>query len=109
MYYLYLGLAILFEVIGSSFIKSSDGFTKLLPSVIVAVSYLVCFYFLSLALKGIPLSIAYAVWAGLGIILVTLISVFIFKQSIDIPAIAGIALIVLGVLVINLFSKTTIH
>jgi small multidrug resistance pump len=79
MYYLYLALAILFEVTGSSFIKSSDGFTNLLPTVIVVVSYIACFYFLSFALKGIPLGIAYAVWAGSGIIHVTLISVFIFR------------------------------
>jgi small multidrug resistance pump len=109
MYYLYLGLAVLFEVIGSSFIKASDGFTKALPTVIVAVAYLICFYFFSLALKGIPLGVAYAVWGGLGIILTTLISVFIFKQTIDFPAVIGIALIVSGVFVINFFSKAITH
>ncbi len=109
MQYVHLGLAVLFEVIGSSFIKASDGFTKLLPAAIVAVAYLVCFYFLSLALKMIPLGTAYAIWGGLGIILTALVSVFVFKQTIDIPAVAGIAMIVAGVFVINFFSKTAVH
>lgn len=109
MHYFYLGLAILLEVIGSSFIKASDGFTKLLPTCIVAIAYLVCFYFLSLSLKTIPLGTAYAIWAGLGIILTVLVPVFVFKQPIDFPAIAGIALIVGGVFIINFFSKTATH
>jgi small multidrug resistance pump len=109
MKYLFLGLAIIFEVIGSSFMKASDGFTKLLYTIVVAVAYLVCFYFLSLSLKTIPLGTAYAIWGGLGIVLTTLVSVFAFKQSIDFPAIAGIVLIVIGVFVINFFSKTSAH
>ncbi len=109
MHYLFLGLAILFEVIGSSFIKASDGFTKLLPTLTVAVAYLVCFYFLSLALKVIPLGVTYAIWAGVGIVLTAMVSVFIFRQAIDLPAIAGITLIIAGVLVINIFSKTVVH
>lgn len=109
MHYLYLALAIFFEVIDSSFIKVSDGFSKLLPTLVVAVAYLVCFYFLSLALKTIPLGIAYAIWGGIGIVLTALISVFVFKQPIDFPAIAGISLIVAGVFVINLFSNTATH
>jgi small multidrug resistance pump len=109
MHYLFLGLAILFEVIGTSFLKLSVGFTKIAPTIVVAVSYIACFYFLSLSLKTIPLGIVYAVWGGVGIVLIALISVFIFKQNLDIPAIVGIALIVAGVFIINVFSKTTMH
>ncbi|MDR2920866.1 MAG: multidrug efflux SMR transporter [Tannerella sp.] len=109
MHYLFLALAIFFEVIGSSFIKLSNGFMKLLPTLVVAVAYLTCFYFLSLALKTIPLGITYAIWGGIGIILTALISVFIFKQSIDFRAIAGIGLIVTGMFMINIFSKTAVH
>lgn len=105
MKYLFLGLAIVFEVIGSSFMKASDGFTKWLPSTIVVIAYLVCFYFLSLALKTIPLGIAYAIWGGLGIVLTAAVSVFIYKQKLDLAAIIGIVLIVSGVVVMNFFSK----
>lgn len=109
MQYLYLGLAIVFEVVGSGFMKASHGFTKLVPAIIVAVSYLVCFYFLSLSLKTIPLGTAYAIWAGLGIVLTSLVSFLVFKQAVDIPTIAGIVLIVAGVFVINFYSKAVIH
>ena len=109
MKYLYLALAIVLEVLGSSFMKASDGFSKWLPSSIVIIAYLTCFYFLSLALKTIPLGIAYATWGGLGIVLTAFISVVIFKQKLDIPAIIGIVLIVLGVIVMNFLSKTTTH
>lgn len=109
MKYLFLSLAIVFEVIGSSFIKASDGFTKWFPTTIVAVAYLVCFYFLSLALKTIPLGIAYAIWGGMGIVLTAIISVLVFKQKLDIPAIIGIVLIVAGVIVMNFFSKSAVH
>lgn len=109
MKYLYLALAIIFEVIGSSSMKASDGFTKWLPTTIVAIAYLICFYFLSLTLKSMPLGLAYAIWGGLGIVLTALISVLIFKQSLDMPAIIGIILIVSGVFVMNFFSKTLSH
>ena len=109
MHYVYLGLAIFFEIIGSSFIKVSDGFSKLWPTVVVTVAYLICFYFISLALKTIPLGIAYAIWGGIGIVLTALISVFTFKQPIDFQAIAGIGLIVAGVVIINMFSKTAVQ
>lgn len=109
MKYLFLALAIIFEVVGSSFIKASDGFTKLFPTTIVAVAYLICFYFLSLALKTIPLGIAYAIWGGMGIVLTAIISVLVFKQKLDTPAIIGIILIVAGVVVMNFFSKSTAH
>ena len=109
MRYLFLSLAIAFEVIGSSFMKASNGFSKWVPSSIVILAYVTCFYFLSLALKTIPLGIAYAIWGGLGIVLTALISIVIFKQKLDIPAIIGIVLIVAGVVVMNFFSKTTTH
>ena len=106
MKYVFLGLAIVFEVVGSSFMKSSDGFTKWLPSTVVVVAYITCFYFLSLALKTIPLGVAYAVWAGLGIVLTAAISVLVFKQKLDLPAVIGIIFIIIGVVIMNFFSKT---
>lgn len=109
MKYLYLAVAIFFEVIGSSFVKASDGFTKLIPSVIATVAFVVCFYSFSLALKSIPLGVAYASWAGLGIVLTALVSIFIFKQKLDVPAVIGILLIISGVVVINFFSKSVSH
>lgn len=109
MKYLFLSLAIVLEVIGSSFMKASDGFTKMIPTAITIVSYIACFFFLSQAVKYIPLGTAYAIWAGLGIVLTALISVVVFKQSLDIPAIIGILLIVAGVVVMNFFSKTAAH
>ncbi|MCE7039604.1 multidrug efflux SMR transporter [Dyadobacter sp. CY312] len=106
MKYLFLGLAIVLEVIGSSFMKASDGFTKWLPSTIVIIAYITCFYFLSLALKTIPLGVAYAIWAGLGIVLTAAVSVIIFKQKMDLAGIIGIVFIVAGVVIMNFFSKT---
>lgn len=107
MKYFFLAAAIVCEVLGTSFLKKSDGFTKLVPSVITVVSFVVCFYLFSQALKSIPLGIAYAIWAGMGIVLTAIVSVVVFKQSLDIPAILGMLLIVAGVLVINLFSNTS--
>ena len=109
MKYLYLALAIVLEVLGSSFMKASDGFSKLLPTTITIIAYIACFFFLSQALKSIPLGIAYAIWGGLGIVLTALISVIIFKQSLDLPAIIGIILIVAGVFVMNFFPKYSTH
>lgn len=101
MKYLFLGLAIVLEVLGSSLLNASKGFTKWLPATFSILSYTVCFYFLSLAFNYIPLGIAYAVWAGLGIILTALVSVLVFKQTLDLPAIIGIVLIISGVLLMN--------
>ena len=109
MKYLYLALAIVLEVLGSSFMKASDGFSKLLPTTITIIAYIACFFFFSQALKSIPLGIAYAIWGGLGIVLTALISVIIFKQSLDLPAIIGIILIVAGVFVMNFFSESSTH
>lgn len=109
MKYLFLSLAIVLEIVGSSFLKVSDGFSKLIPTVVCAIAYIACFYFLSHALKFIPLGIAYAIWSGLGIVLTAIISVVIFKQSMDFPAIIGMLLIITGVVVMNFASKTIVH
>ena len=86
-----------------------EGFTRLWPSVIVVAGYGVAFYFLSLTLKTIPVGVAYAIWSGLGITLVSIIGYFLYKQNLDLPAILGLCLIIAGVLVINIFSKTVSH
>ena len=109
MKYLFLSLAIVLEVVGTSFLAKSNGFSKLVPSIITVIAFSACFYFLSQALKSIPLGIAYAIWAGMGIILTATVSVTIFKQKLDTPAILGMLLIIIGVVVINLFSKSTSH
>jgi small multidrug resistance pump len=104
--WLYLSVAIAAEVTGTSFLKSSQGFTRPVPSAVVVVAYLVSFYFLSLTLKTMPVGIAYAVWAGTGVALIALIGWVFFSQSLDAAAILGIVLIVAGVLVINLYSSS---
>lgn len=104
-----LALAILAEVIGTSALKASEGFSRPWPSVLVVAGYGAAFYFLSLALRQVPLGIAYAVWSGAGTMLITLIGVFAFKQKIDMAGMFGIALIVAGVLVLNLWSKSGAH
>ena len=107
--WLSLGLAILAEVIATSALKASEGFTHLWPSVIVVAGYAVAFYCLSLTLRQIPLGIAYAVWSGAGTALIALIGIVVYRQKLDPAAICGIALIVAGVLVLNLFSKSGTH
>ncbi|MDZ7789054.1 MAG: SMR family transporter [Xanthomonadales bacterium] len=105
-HWIYLSLAIVAEVIGTSFLKSAEGFTRLVPSVVVVVSYIVAFFFLGLALKTLPVGIAYAIWAGVGVALIALVGYAFFGQRLDAPAILGMALIVAGVVVINVFSRT---
>ncbi|MBC8208900.1 MAG: multidrug efflux SMR transporter [Desulfobulbaceae bacterium] len=105
MGYLYLTIAIVAEVIGTSALKASDAFTKVGPSILVVAGYAISFYFLALVLKVIPIGVAYAIWAGLGIVLITLVGALSFKQLPDTPAMIGMALIVSGVVVIHLFSK----
>jgi small multidrug resistance pump len=107
--WLTLGLAILAEVIATSALKASDGFSHLWPSVVVIVGYGIAFFCLSLTLRQMPLGIAYAVWSGAGTALIALIGVAVYRQKLDLPAIIGIALIVAGVLVLNLFSKSNAH
>lgn len=106
MGYLFLILAIFAELLGTTLIKSTDGFTKLMPTIATLLSYGVAFYFLSLVVKTIPVNIAYAIWGGLGVIIITLITVFIFKQPINIPTIIGILLITIGVVIVNLFGTS---
>jgi small multidrug resistance pump len=109
MGYVYLSMAIIAEVIATSALKGSEQFSKFIPSTIVIVGYGVSFYFFSLVLKTIPLGVAYAIWAGMGIVLVAIIAAIIFKQIPDLPAIIGMVLIISGVVVINVFSKTVGH
>lgn len=109
MPYLFLFLAIISEVIGTTALTASNQFSKLVPSLITVAGYGLAFYFFSFSLKAIPVGVAYAIWGGVGIVLVTLIGFFYFKQQLDLPALAGIALIVTGVLVMQLFSKTVTH
>ncbi len=106
MGYWYLAIAIIAEVIATNALKASDEFTKLVPSIIVIVGYGAAFYFLTLVLKSISVGVAYAIWSGMGIVLVAIVAAIIFKQVPDIPAIIGMVLIVTGVAVINVFSKT---
>jgi small multidrug resistance pump len=107
MSYLYLALAIVAEVIGTSALKAAEGFTRPWPSVAVVLGYGVAFYFLSLALKTIPVGIAYAIWSGMGVVLITLIGWVVFKQALDRAALLGIGLIVAGVIVIQLAANGT--
>ena len=109
MAWLHLSIAIVCEVIGTSALRSAAGFTRVLPSAIVIVGYGAAFYFLSLTLAVIPVGVAYAVWSGVGIVLISVIAWALFGQTLDAPALAGMALIVAGVLTINLFSKTAAH
>ena len=108
-HYIYLSIAIVSEVIATSALKESEGFTRLWPSVVVMAGYIIAFYFLSLVLETIPVSVAYAIWSGAGIALIAKIAWVFFGQSLDIPAIIGLLLIIAGVVVLNLFSKTISH
>jgi len=109
MTYLYLSIAIVAEIVATTALKASEEFTRLYPSLIVVIGYGVAFYTLSLVLKTMPIGIAYAIWSGLGICLVTIVGIYLYKQIPDIPAIIGLSLIIIGVIVINIFSKTTAH
>lgn len=107
--WLFLFIAIIGEVVGTSALKFSDGFSRFVPSAVVVVGYGVAFYFLALALKTLPVGIAYAVWAGLGIVLVAAIGWMLFGQKRDAWAFIGMGLIISGVLVLNLLSRTSAH
>lgn len=109
MVYFYLAIAIIAEVAATSALKASAEFTKLIPSTIVVAGYGIAFYFLTLVLRTIPIGITYAVWSGLGIVLVAILGAVLYKQIPDIPAIIGMGLIIIGVVVMNVFSKTVIH
>jgi len=107
--YLSLAIAIVAEVVATSALRASTGFTVLVPSAIAIVGYVVAFYFLSLTLRTMPVGIAYALWSGVGIVLISIAGWLIYKQVLDAPALIGMALIGAGVIVINLFSKSTVH
>ncbi len=107
--YLFLALAILAEAVATTALKMSEQFTRLLPSAVTVVGYAAAFYFLSLSLRTIPVGVAYAVWSAVGIVLITVVGAVIFRQVPDLPAVIGLALIIAGVAVINLFSKMSAH
>lgn len=109
MAYVYLALAILTEVVGTAALKASNGFTNLWPSLIVVVGYGLAFFFFSLVLKSIPMGIAYAIWSALGIVLMLIVGLVLFQQKPDLAAIVGTALIISGVVVIQVFSTTAQH
>ncbi|WP_299233221.1 multidrug efflux SMR transporter [uncultured Halomonas sp.] len=109
MAFVYLALAIVAEVVGTTALKASEGFTRLGPSVAVVVGYGLAFYLLALVLRTVPVGIAYAIWAGLGIVLVTVAGVLLYGEKPDLPALLGIAMIIGGVAVIQLFSTVSAH
>lgn len=104
-----LGAAILLEVLGTSLLQASQQFTRPIPTLGMAGCYLAAFYLLSIALREMPVGLAYAVWSGMGVVLIALIGWVVFKQKLDAPAIVGLMMIVGGVSVINLFSRTVSH
>lgn len=106
---MYLTMAIVAEVIATTMLKASEGFTRLLPSLLVVLGYGVAFWGLSMVVKSMPLGIVYAIWSGMGIVLVSIAAVFVYQQKLDWPAIVGMGLIIAGVLVINLLSKASVH
>ncbi|MQQ07080.1 QacE family quaternary ammonium compound efflux SMR transporter [Epibacterium sp. SM1979] len=107
--YLFLIIAVVAETIGTSALQASHQFTRLLPSALVVVAYGVSFYFLGRTLAFMPVGIVYAIWSGLGIVLIAAIGYVVFGQTLDLPAILGLGLIIIGILVIHLFSKTAGH
>ncbi|QLQ23971.1 MAG: QacE family quaternary ammonium compound efflux SMR transporter [Dechloromonas sp.] len=108
-HWLILGVAIVSEVIATLALKAADGFTRLLPSAIVVVGYGIAFYCLSLVLRTLPVGIVYAIWSGAGVALIALVGWLIYGQALDLPAIVGMGLIVAGVVVLNVFSRTVAH
>jgi small multidrug resistance pump len=109
MSYIFLTIAIISEVIATSFLKQSEGFTRLVPSLVMIVGSIVTFYSMSLALRTIPTGVAYAIWSGVGIVLVAAIAWVVQGQKLDTGALAGMALIIVGVIVMNVFSGTNGH
>ncbi|CAI0699636.1 Methyl viologen resistance protein C [Serratia entomophila] len=107
--FMYLTMAIVAEVIATTMLKASEGFTRLWPSLLVVAGYGVAFWGLSMVVKTLPLGIVYAIWSGMGIVLVSIAAVFVYQQKLDWPAVVGMGLIIAGVLVINLLSKASVH
>ena len=108
MGYIYLLIAIVCEVIATTALKSTNGFSKIIPSIIVVIGYSLSFYFLSLVLKFIPLGITYAIWSGIGIALISITGYYMYNQKLDYPAIIGIIFIIIGVVIIQLNSTNNI-
>lgn len=109
IHYIYLLIAVITETIGTAAMQASEQFTRFWPSVLLVVAYGISFYFLALTLKYMPVSIVYAIWSGLGIVFIAIIGWLVFKQTLDFAAIAGMGLIIAGVIVINLFSGSATH
>jgi small multidrug resistance pump len=107
--WVFLSIAIVSEVVATSALKSSNGFTQLWPSVIVVAGYAAAFFFLSLSLRTIPVGVAYAIWSGVGIVLIAVIGWLFLGQKLDMPAVIGMALIISGVVVLNMFSRSASH
>jgi small multidrug resistance pump len=107
--YALLAIAIVAEVIATSAMRASEGFSRLLPATVVVIGYGIAFYCLSLTLKTIPVGIVYAVWSGAGIVLITLVALVLYRQVPDVPALIGLGLIIAGVVVLNVFSKMQAH
>ena len=107
--YLMLIAAVFMETIGTTALQASHQFTRLWPSVTVVVAYGISFYLLGLTLKYIPVGVTYAIWSGFGIVFIAIIGYFVFNQKLDLPAVLGMSLIIVGILVIHLFSKTVAH
>lgn len=108
-HYIYLVLAIITETIGTSALQASQQFTRFWPSVLVLIAYALSFYLMALTLKFMPVGIVYAIWSGLGIVFIAMIGLLAFGQRLDLPAVLGLGLIILGVLVIHLFSQSAGH
>lgn len=109
MNWLYLLIAIVFEIIATTALKQSNGFTNHIYTAISLCGYGFAFFFLSIVLKTIPVGIAYAIWSGVGVAIITLIGLFFFNQKIDMAGVIGIGLIIAGVIMLNVFSKTSVH
>lgn len=109
MSYLYLTLAIVAEVVATSALKRTEQFTRVWPSLVVALGYAVAFYFLTLVLRSMSIGVTYAMWSGLGVLLVTVVGAVLYREVPDAPAVIGMALIVAGVVVMNLFSRSVSH
>ena len=107
--WLFLFVSIVSEVVATSALKSSEGFSRFWPSVIVVIGYSIAFYCLALTLRVIPMGVVYAIWSGIGVVLITLVGWFLFEQKLDLPAVLGNGLVAAGVVVMNVFSKTMGH
>ncbi len=108
-HWLALAIAIFAEVIGTTALKASNEFTRLLPSLLVVAGYGTAFYFMAISMRVLPVGIMYAIWSGMGIVLVSIIGWLVYKQTLDLPSIIGMGLIIAGVILINLFSKSVGH